>query len=95
MPPSPTCAPKVATASPPDAKTTPRPGCASLPDRGGTIRIDDNFGGRNPEWNRADVKEVGDHFEVDAKVGQEIEATLPKPEAIPPAPTNVAPNLNP
>ena len=65
-----------------------------VPSRDGTIRIHDNFGGRKPQWNRPDVNKVGDHFEVAAKIGHKIQATLPKPEAIPPAPANVAPNLN-
>jgi alpha-L-fucosidase 2 len=63
--------------------------------RDGPVRIRDNFGGRSPQWNRPEVKHVGDHFEIALNAGQTLEATLPQPEAIPPAPADVAPDLNP
>ena len=48
--------------------------------RDGALRIRDNFGGRDPQWNRSGVKKVGDDFEAVLKRGEIIEATLPKPE---------------
>jgi alpha-L-fucosidase 2 len=56
----------------------------------GPLRIRDNFGGREPQWSRSGVKKVGDNFEVVLKRGQILEATLPKPASIPPAPPNAA-----
>ncbi len=56
----------------------------------GLVRIRDNFGGRTPEWSRSGVRKVGDNFELTLNKGQLIEATLPKPAEIPPAPPNVA-----
>jgi hypothetical protein len=58
--------------------------------RSGRMRLRDNFGGRAPRWNRADVKRVGDTFEVDLKAGQVLEATLAVPEAIPEKPAGAA-----
>ena len=52
----------------------------------GIVRIRDNFGGREPTWDRSDVKRIGDHFEVELRTGQSLEATLAKPAEIPPAP---------
>jgi alpha-L-fucosidase 2 len=57
---------------------------------GGLIRIRDNFGGREPQWNRRGVKEVNGNYEVECKAGTTIEATLPSPQEIPAAPANVA-----
>jgi alpha-L-fucosidase 2 len=58
--------------------------------RDGVVRIRDDFGGRNPSWNRKGVTKLGNNFEVSLKHGETIEATLPKPAAIPTAPTNAA-----
>jgi len=58
--------------------------------REGAVRIQDNFGGREPAWRFKGVRRVGDHFEVKLKRGHLVEATLPKPDQIPPAPTGVA-----
>jgi alpha-L-fucosidase 2 len=57
--------------------------------RDGTLRVRDNFGGRELTWNRA-VDRVGQDFVVRLKAGQSVEATLPKPPAPPPPPPNVA-----
>ena len=56
----------------------------------GAIRIRDNFGGRTPQWDRDGVRKTGDDFEVLLRKGESIQATLPKPLEIPPAPANVA-----
>jgi len=61
-----------------------------VPARNGLIRIRDNFGGRVPHWNRGAVRKVDGNFEVEVTAGRSLEATLPVPAAIPPAPTNVA-----
>lgn len=58
--------------------------------RNGVVRIRDNFDGRTPQWTGGDVKKVGENFEATLESGQAIEAILPKPSQIPPAPTNVA-----
>lgn len=58
--------------------------------RDGVLRIRDNFGGRTPQWNRSDVRKVGNDFEVKLKRGQTITATLPKPDRVPEPPPNVA-----
>lgn len=55
-----------------------------------TLRVRDNFGGRSPQWNREGVRKTGDNFEVNVKRGELLEATLPKPESVPPAPANAA-----
>jgi alpha-L-fucosidase 2 len=60
------------------------------PGKDGVVRIRDNFGGRIPKWNVSGVKKVGDHFEITLKKGQTLEATLPKPASVPPAPTKLA-----
>jgi alpha-L-fucosidase 2 len=52
----------------------------------GMIRIRDNFGGREPKWDRDGVNKVGDQFEVTLQKGQAIAATLAKPTEIPPSP---------
>jgi alpha-L-fucosidase 2 len=60
--------------------------------RSGTIKVRDNFGGRELHWNRQGVKRVGDVFEIGLKQGQAIQAWLPKPTQIPPQPVqNPAP----
>jgi alpha-L-fucosidase 2 len=56
----------------------------------GVVRIRDNFAGRAPSWNRPDVKKSGEDFEVTLKRNEAVEAALPKPDAIPPAPANAA-----
>lgn len=56
----------------------------------GPVRIRDNFGGARPQWNRADVSVRGRDFVVTLRKGEVLEATLPKPDAIPPAPANAA-----
>ena len=56
----------------------------------GPVRIRDNFGGRPLKWSLPGVRKVGDNFELTLKAGQAIEATLPTPPEIPPAPTNAA-----
>jgi alpha-L-fucosidase 2 len=56
----------------------------------GPVRIRDNFGGREPKWSRRGVKKVGDNYELTLKRGEVLEATLPKPKEIPPAPANAA-----
>ena len=58
--------------------------------RDGTVAIRDNFGGRTPTWSLPGVRKVGDNFQVALRAGQAIEATLPKPTEIPPAPADVA-----
>jgi alpha-L-fucosidase 2 len=56
----------------------------------GTVRIRDNFSGRQPKWDRDSVKKVGDNYEIALKKGQSVEAELAKPATIPPAPANLA-----
>ncbi len=56
----------------------------------GVVLIRDNFGGREPEWSRRGVQRVGEDFCVMLKRGQKLEAKLPAPAPIPPAPTNAA-----
>jgi alpha-L-fucosidase 2 len=58
--------------------------------RDGVLRIRDNFAGATPDWRRSGVAKVGDNFEVTLKRGEVIEATLPRPTAIPAAPAEVA-----
>ncbi|MHC1768877.1 MAG: glycoside hydrolase N-terminal domain-containing protein [Verrucomicrobiia bacterium] len=56
----------------------------------GQIRIRDNFGQRTPQWNREDVKKVGERFEVILRQGETLSATFAKPGEIPPPPANLA-----
>ncbi|MCY3020315.1 MAG: hypothetical protein NTW87_14955, partial [Planctomycetota bacterium] len=58
--------------------------------RDGVLRIRDNFGGRAPQWNRDGVKKAGDNFELPLKRADSIEATLPKPAAVPDKPADAA-----
>jgi alpha-L-fucosidase 2 len=44
----------------------------------GTLKILDNFGGRLPSWNRADVRKVAQYFEVQVKAGGQVEGKLQK-----------------
>ena len=46
----------------------------------GVVRIRDNFGGRQPQWDRAGVSKVGDRFEITLHKGESIAATLAAPE---------------
>ena len=57
--------------------------------RAGEVRIRDNFGGRAPQWNRDGARKAGDDFVFDAQAGEVIEATLPEPTTMPPAPADV------
>lgn len=56
----------------------------------GVLRVRDNFGGREPVWNRNEVRRSGDNFVVALKRGQALEATFAIPAGIPPAPENAA-----
>ena len=58
--------------------------------RDGLIRIRDNFGGRVPRWNCKGVKQVEGNFDIQAKAGRGIEATLPGLDEIPTPPANLA-----
>ena len=60
------------------------PGCDGL------IRVRDNFGGRVPRWNCQGVKRVAGNFEIEARTGRSIEATLPAPDKLPAPPANLA-----
>lgn len=55
----------------------------------GTVRVRDNFGGRELTWSRP-VERAGKDFVVRLQAGQSVVATLPKPPAPPPPPPNVA-----
>jgi alpha-L-fucosidase 2 len=44
--------------------------------RDGAVRIRDNFGGRQPHWNRDGVAKVGQDFLLDLKAGQTLEAKV-------------------
>ena len=56
----------------------------------GQVRIRDNFGGRTPQWSRSGVRKVGDNFELTLRKGEFVEATLPEPSELPPAPADAA-----
>ena len=56
--------------------------------RAGELRIRDNFGGRAPAWSKGAPRKSGDDFVFTVKSGDVIEATLPKPAGVPPAPAN-------
>jgi alpha-L-fucosidase 2 len=56
--------------------------------RDGALRVRDNFGGRAPVWSRPGAVKAGDDFVFVVKAGDVIEATLPKPAALPPAPAD-------
>lgn len=53
---------------------------------GGEMRIRDNFCGRVPTWNRPPTNRAGEDFVFNLRAGDVIEATLPKPAALPPPP---------
>jgi alpha-L-fucosidase 2 len=44
--------------------------------RAGVLRVQDNFGGRVPSWNRGGVRKAGANYEVAVKAGDVIEATF-------------------
>jgi alpha-L-fucosidase 2 len=52
----------------------------------GELRIRDNFGGRVPQWSRPGATKAGSDFVFTVQAGEVIEATLPKPAEVPPAP---------
>ena len=54
--------------------------------RDGELRIRDNFGGREPAWIRPGVRKVGQDYIFTVRAGGVIEASLPKPSSIGPAP---------
>ena len=61
----------------------------------GPVRLLDNFGGRTARWSREGMKRVGESLEFSLRRGETLEATWPKPAAIPPAPAELktpAPN---
>jgi len=49
---------------------------------GGVVKIRDNFGGREPQWNRKGVKKVEENFEARLRHGQVLEGTFPRPATI-------------
>jgi alpha-L-fucosidase 2 len=51
----------------------------------GEVRIRDNFGGHTPKWNRS-VSRAGESFVATLRKGDMLEAVLPRPADIPPAP---------
>ncbi len=55
----------------------------------GLLKIRDNFGGTDPKWNRGGVNKVGSDYELTVKKGEMVEATLPRPLRVPPAPADV------
>lgn len=56
----------------------------------GRVRVRDNFGGRTPKWSLEGVKKNGPNYELTLKSGQVLEAELPLPATIPPAPAKLA-----
>ena len=56
----------------------------------GLLRIRDNFGERNPHWDRRGIKKEGNDFVIKVRRGEIIEAELPTPTQVPPAPANAA-----
>jgi alpha-L-fucosidase 2 len=56
--------------------------------RDGPLRLRDNFGGRRPAWAGAAPRREGPDFVFEARRGEVIEATLPRPERIPAAPAD-------
>jgi alpha-L-fucosidase 2 len=54
--------------------------------RDSVLRIRNNFGDRLLQWNRQDVRQTRYGFEVSLQRGDVLEATVPKPEQIPPPP---------
>ena len=49
----------------------------------GTLRVRDDFGGREVKWSRKGVRRVGNTYQIPLKQGQAIEAWLPRPPGIP------------
>lgn len=58
----------------------------------GAVRIRDNFGGREPQWSGAAPTREGTDFVFNVCAGDVIEATLPRPASIPPAPADAVPD---
>ena len=56
----------------------------------GLLHIRDSFGGRVPDWSRDGVRRAGDVYEVHLRAGDAIEANLPVPDSVPPAPADAA-----
>ncbi|MDB6093931.1 MAG: hypothetical protein JWM32_1493 [Verrucomicrobia bacterium] len=56
--------------------------------RDGELRIRDNFGGREPQWNRQVLRKDGDDFVFKVKARDAVAATIAKPIAIPAAPAD-------
>lgn len=48
----------------------------------GVVKIRDNFGGRQPVWNRPEMKKVGRNWQCPLKAGESVEARLPKPPVL-------------
>ena len=82
----PTCVPRAGTKSPARRENNATTWLRVVAGKDGVVRIRDNFGGRQPTWDREGVQKVGDRFEIALQTGQAIEATLPKPAEIPPQP---------
>jgi alpha-L-fucosidase 2 len=49
--------------------------------RPGVLRVQDNFSGRVPTWNRAEVKKAGAHYEIAVGAGDVLEAAFGGPGA--------------
>ena len=79
-------APRVGIGFRPNARRTPPHGSASWPVATGSSGSATTLAARTPEWTGGEVKRVGENYEVVMKSGQAIEAVLPTPTAIPPAP---------
>jgi alpha-L-fucosidase 2 len=56
----------------------------------GPLRIRDNFGERNPQWNRRGIGKERNDFVVNVRRGEVIEARLPATAQVPPAPAGAA-----
>lgn len=56
--------------------------------RDGKLTLRDNFAGRPIQWQGPRPSKQGDNYEITLKAGAILEATLPRPEQIPPAPDN-------
>lgn len=54
--------------------------------RDGPVHIRDTFGTRLPKFNRENVSKQGSDYVVVLRAGESVEATLPNPTIIPPAP---------
>lgn len=56
--------------------------------RDNELRLQDNFSGDPPRWNLPGVEKRGAVFAIKLRAGQSLEATWPRPAAVPPAPAN-------